>query len=386
MDSDNKSFDVAVIGAGMTGMSTVYHLLKSGLRNLVVLDSGINTASYTCPAVIRGGFPDNYTRLTHAFGHSDARSIWRFGDLALERLRAFLVSEQIPHQNLSSLRLAASLEEEKEMHLAIGQLKADGFDVRQGMPPGKAESEWEAFRLTQVENIGALYVDFGEVAQHLGASSSALTTLQDSVHTLDSGHNGVSIRTRAGRVIDAEFVVLACHFRAKSLVSSLEDVLVPYADQWSEIRTSRVGQLDGLDPYTFAANFRLEWGAFLGDSVVLGGGRYLRKFAGIGAEEAAYQPKIAAHLRALAEMRFPSWKFGSTIREHALVGCSICDEMPLIGPLPGNERIMIATGYMGNGLAMAFTAGSCLADMINQGRSKDLPAILEPRRLRSLHQ
>jgi glycine/D-amino acid oxidase-like deaminating enzyme len=50
----------------------------------------------------------------------------------------------------------------------------------------------------------------------------------------------------------------------------------------------------------------------------------------------------------------------------------------------GEGRILVATGFMGQGLTQGFFAGRCLAELVAHGAAAALPRRLWPERLRSL--
>ena len=62
----------------------------------------------------------------------------------------------------------------------------------------------------------------------------------------------------------------------------------------------------------------------------------------------------------------------------------VVDEGKLIGPMFGQPNILLATGFMGDGLSLGFLAGKCLSELILEGQSTSLPRFLWPERLRSL--
>src|SRR5690242_5879843 len=83
-------FDVAVVGAGITGLSTVLHLNGLGLKNVALIsDKASEPATNTAMGLISGGFADNFTRLSHAHGSGVGGDLWRFGDRAFDALVSF---------------------------------------------------------------------------------------------------------------------------------------------------------------------------------------------------------------------------------------------------------------------------------------------------------
>lgn len=56
------------------------------------------------------------------------------------------------------------------------------------------------------------------------------------------------------------------------------------------------------------------------------------------------------------------------------------DGLPILGFGPGGQRIIFATGFIGLGITMAPAAGVCVADLIAEGSSAQLPAEFDPLR------
>jgi glycine/D-amino acid oxidase-like deaminating enzyme len=49
------------------------------------------------------------------------------------------------------------------------------------------------------------------------------------------------------------------------------------------------------------------------------------------------------------------------------------DKLPLVGPLPGNDRVWLAAGHEGLGITTSLATGALLADLIT-GRTPKIPA------------
>jgi glycine/D-amino acid oxidase-like deaminating enzyme len=114
-----------------------------------------------------------------------------------------------------------------------------------------------------------------------------------------------------------------------------------------------------------------------------GGARYLRKWAGVEAIEAHLDEKITSTVKKRIESLFDV-KLSNPTLQHALLELRACDEIPIIGPMYDDSRVLMAGGYMGSGLTLGCAAGRGLSEFIIEGRSKTVPAIFHPKRLRSL--
>jgi D-amino-acid dehydrogenase len=50
------------------------------------------------------------------------------------------------------------------------------------------------------------------------------------------------------------------------------------------------------------------------------------------------------------------------------------DGKPLIGPVPGSERVVVATGHNMLGLSLAAATGTLVADLVGRGPAAGPPA------------
>ena len=160
--------------------------------------------------------------------------------------------------------------------------------------------------------------------------------------------------------------------------------IVAVADQWTEFQLT-----DSLPPawrnVTFTANHANEWGvAGETNSLRLGGGRYLRPLAGNEALKSETLAKIMVHLSQQLNQTLTFGRDAVPLTSSSAMDIRPCDELPIIGPMFGNGRILLGTGYMGAGLALGFFAGRCLADLITLGHCDALPRSVWPERLRTL--
>jgi glycine/D-amino acid oxidase-like deaminating enzyme len=106
--------------------------------------------------------------------------------------------------------------------------------------------------------------------------------------------------------------------------------------------------------------------------------------AGIGAEEALVDNKITDFLVTRLKETFLGIKDLKVLKTVAGLDCRPCDELPVVGPLFGNSRILLAGGFMGLGISQGLFAGLGLADLVVTGQSVALPRLIYPERLRSL--
>ena len=88
--------DVCVVGAGIAGLSTAYHLAKSG-RSVVVLDRGPIGRGETgrTTAHLSNALDDRYRELERLFGQEGARQAAQSHTAAIDRIEAIVAAEGI---------------------------------------------------------------------------------------------------------------------------------------------------------------------------------------------------------------------------------------------------------------------------------------------------
>jgi glycine/D-amino acid oxidase-like deaminating enzyme len=375
------SFDVAIVGAGITGLSAAWHLQRLGVKKIAVLsDPQLPGESSNNPGLLWGGLFDNYSRITHHHGVELARELWRFGDTSYREVVDFAASHGVPHLTHSRVRLLTSADEVVEATTAVQQLVAAGFPATISK-----ENSGEAYRLQRDSSLGG-WIAPASLLMAL-AHESTVKIFSRRVQELQRDEQGILLVDASGVKLRAQMLILACHLAIGDFLPSFRKILVPVASQWLKCAlTDKVTQKITAKieiGSAFSAHHTYEWGGLLPCALLLGGGNYLRPFAGIGQNVASYEEKIAQHLR-----KYAATLFGLTLEQLPIeasgAGVDIrpCDELPLIGPMYGDNRILLAAGYMGQGLTLGFAAGRCLAELIARGKTTNLPRSLWPERFR----
>lgn len=383
-----SSYQVLIVGAGVTGLSCAFHLKKQGIKSVAVAAAGPPLqAAETAAGLACGGQLDNFTRVSHAHGDDFAAQLWHMGDAGFSSLVAFCQKQKVEIACGDRIRLIVSDPEVAEAEKAVAALRQHNPGVKLINP--QSDSRWRNVFSHRVLSIQ----DEGLAGAILDAKSLLCALEQNSdfqiipnLQQLESSASGISAMTENGDIYRAEIVILACHLDIRSYIPPLRDALVSVADQWGMATLSQP-LTKALRPGTYwSANHTYEWGGLCHESnkMIVGGGRYLRPMAGIEAEAAPYEDKIESHLETQVLKTFLGIDALQTKRGTSGLDCRPCDELPIVGPMFGDQRLLVATGFMGSGLSMGFMAGACLAELIVHGRSPGLPRRLWPERLRSM--
>lgn len=384
MTKPNK-FDVIIVGNGITGLSTAAHLKKCGINNIALCTSDSKkTSNLISPGIFTGGQIDNFTRFSHNYGSEIARQLWEFGDRAYNELLNYCLQNKIEAQTGKKARLITSSSELQEAEIAVAQLLSAGLSAELISPSSSQFSNILTSRVLalQIDGSGGATADSTKILNALAADSEP--ELIGRLVRLEQ-KNSLQVAHTSTGAFEAEMIVLACHLAIGDYLPEVKDALISVADQWSKFSTVNVADSDLKDNLIYSANHTYEWGYLTQTgTMVAGGGRYLRKHAGIEAATADFEQNIETHLLAKFRATFNGISPADCLGQLAALDCRPCDELPIIGPMYGNSRLLLATGYMGNGLALGFYAGRCLAEIIANGTSDLCPRRLHPERLRTL--
>src|SRR5712691_8245859 len=83
--------DVAVVGAGVAGIATAYHLARAGVNTMVVEARTVaEAASGRNAGFLLAGVAENFVAATRRYGEPKALRIWRFTRRTQSLVRALV--------------------------------------------------------------------------------------------------------------------------------------------------------------------------------------------------------------------------------------------------------------------------------------------------------
>lgn len=383
MPPHGDRYDVIVLGTGITGLSTVYHLKQLGVQSIAIAgpDTSFAPTSYLTPGIIFGSPLDNFTRTSHRHGLSHAADLWRYSAFAYDALLLHCSQQGIQHSKGPRLRLITSQTEAHEASLAVQQLQDSGIEAVLRQRPEHCSG---AVYSAQSDGTLGGVIDTQGLLNHLTSILTAVPRLPAVKELVTDADGVVETVCYGGQRCRSELVVVAGHLDIPRLIPGLAPAIVATADQWCQVQFSN-DIPDDLRNLVFTLSHGHIWGAFHGTYAVhIGGAKYLRPLGGMEATEAPVITKINTHLLDQLEANFVGLDNPKIIETKAALDIRPCDELPIIGPMFGDGRVLVACGFMGTGLSWGFFAGKCLADLIISGHAPDLPRSLWPERLRSM--
>ncbi|HZL89657.1 MAG TPA: FAD-dependent oxidoreductase [Pirellulaceae bacterium] len=362
--------DVAIVGGGITGLTAARWLKEMGKRVAVIegLEIGAGTTGFTT-GHLDASTDEPLARMISNFGEQAAREViaasrdainqiesWcsEAGDCEFARLPSFQYTES-----------PAGMEALRAQGAAARRLGLRASLVQHVPLPFACAG---AVRIDQQGRLHSLrYLHHLAKEVHGGGCAVFENT---SARPPEEGQRS-KVETSGGKVT-ADSVFVATHSPFLG-ISSLEFRVYPYQSYVIGVQVEdHVPDFlfwDDGDPYHYV---RLASAAE--PSLVLIGGEDHKT------GEERDERKCYEALEQYAHDRF---NVRSVEHRWSAQHYIPADGLPLVGRVPGNEHIYVATGFAGTGLTLGTVAGKLVANLI-MGRSDPLAEILNPGRLTPL--
>jgi gamma-glutamylputrescine oxidase len=358
IDSDPQGeVDVAVIGAGITGVSCALALARGGLRVRVHDARGISegASGRNGGFALRGGAA-RYDVARETYGAEAAKELWQRTETALIRLEAVAGDD---FRRTGSLRLAADDEERDDIRLEYEALNEDGFaaEWRDELPHLRPEFRGAIFHAPD----GSLQP--GRFVRHLAALAAA-----EGVGFQE--HHRVASLDELG----AEQIVIATDGSGRGLLPELDDALWPARGQ--VVTTEPLGEQLFACPHYARHGFDY-WQQLADGRIVLGGFRDFSILTEMTDDETTTEPIQEALDAFLVELLGYMPKV--THRWAGIFGLTQ-DLLPLVGRVPGHDGTWMAAGYSGHGNVLGFMCGELVAAAM-LGEDDALLELFSPARL-----
>jgi gamma-glutamylputrescine oxidase len=363
--SKPQEFDIVIVGAGITGLSTAYWLEKEdpNLKIAIVEKnrmgfgaSGRNAGFVTCGSV------EHFNRMISKHGLEQAVEIWKFSETNLSLLKEEIVqnnAEKIQFEHKGAFSLVAQPNEFDELK------KCSDIMTSLKIPTEIVEGNDVERRLGAINFVGGI--------KYLGDASTnpvALLQLMKSkikapifegveVNRIETAGDGNKVlKTDKGDFISS-MVVLALNGYSCHLHPYFQDKIYPTRAQC--LMTEAVPRFMEGPCY---ANFYLDYFRQLpSGELLIGGFRQLEKATEVGISDHITEI-IQNSLHDFVKTYLPKLsKAAVTHRWSGVMGFSK-DGEPMVGSIPEDPAIFFAGGYTGHGIGLAFNTSKTLVDLI----------------------
>ncbi len=351
-------FDVAIVGAGVTGCACALMLAEAGLRVRIVDARHVaEGASGRNGGFALRGTASPYDQVVADLGREKALELWQWTEAELTVLGEHSGDA---FRRLGSLRLAADAEEREDLREEVEALWADGIDAEWIDAPG-----------------GLLSERFTAALRHPtdAALQPARMVRRLASRAAEAGAEIVECRRVADRAeLDADAVVVATDGYPSGLLGELEGLIVPTRGQViaTEPLAERLFDVPHYGRHGFDYWHQTEDGR-----IVAGGFRDVSLEREFTAEEALttdVQQALSGFVNGLVgrELRVD-------YRWAGIFGL-VLDFLPVVGKVPGEAGMWVAGGYSGHGNVLGFACGRLVARAI-LGDRDPLLELFEPARL-----
>src|SRR5688572_13603715 len=364
-----KIYDVVIVGGGITGISTAYHLQKAGM-NCLLLEAHelcFGTTGGTT-AHINSLLDVPYSTIEKNFSKEKSRLVAESVKEAVNTIRDTVYKNNIDCDfKTTSATLFAQTDKQKDELDKISTATGDAgikndFINKISIPIKflKAMQVDEQAKFNPVRYVYSLAKEFEK--------AGGVIFQQCRFVSADENEN-VSIETSNGKY-SGRFLIYATHIPPG--VNLLHFRCVPMRSYAMAVTLKNEEYPEDLlydmyDPYNYYRSQKID-----GRNYFIVGGKDHKT---AHEENQGYRfLELEAHIRKYFEVKEVVYKWSSQYYESP-------DGLPYVGQLPGHEKIYVATGFGGNGMPYSTVAALILTKMITNQDSpyKDL---YDPNRLK----
>jgi glycine/D-amino acid oxidase-like deaminating enzyme/nitrite reductase/ring-hydroxylating ferredoxin subunit len=372
--------DVAIVGAGITGLSAALLLKRAGLRVAVLEAATVaGDVSGHTTAHLTAAIDTRYSTLRRAFGQRGAWLAAQSSVAAIDQIAAFVDELQIAcdFARVPGYLYSESADDLRELERELVAAREAGLRVnwvqRAPLPftsEGAVQFEQQA-QFNPAPYLAAL-------ARAVAGEGSQVFEGSRVQHVESATQRQVLVRSASGEV-HAPALILATHAPIHD-PGFLQDLLLiqskvsPYRSYVLAARLRDREPPRGLfwdtdDPYHYIRAAHDEHGPL----VIVGGEDHR---TGEQSDTEACFERLEAYTRERFPVAQIAYRWSSQWYEPA-------DGLPYIGKTPLPSPIWIATGYSGNGMTFGTLAGMLLAEQV-QGRSSAWSELYAANRVKPL--
>ncbi len=360
-----RIYDIIIVGAGISGLSTAYWLNKEdpSLKIAIIEKarltygaSGRNAGFITCGSV------EHFNRMINKHGIEQATEIWKFSETNLKLLEQEIIEDQaaaLGFEKNGAYSLAAQeneFEELKNVSRIMSDLK---------IPTEIYNADQIRERVGATNFVGGIkYLDDASVNpvalmnRMYSKVKADLFELTEAIGIEQTSEGTRVLKTDNGD-FEAPMIAINLNGYSSTLHPWFKDKIFPTRAQC--LMMEKVPRFMEGPCY---ANFYLDYFRQTPTGeLLIGGFRQIEKDTEVGFSDHITE-LIQTALHDFVRTHLPQFKDSKvTHRWSGLMGFSK-DGEPMIGSIPDDQQVFFAGGYTGHGIGLAFHTGKCLTDLI----------------------
>lgn len=345
--SANGSYDVVIVGAGLSGALVASTLAAEG-QHVVVLEAAqsLGGTMRRQPGLAMLGTPTPFVELIDDVGTEKAHTLWELTSDNLVRLEILLDQLGVASSKSGSLRLAADPRQSETFRASAEQLRTYGYDVT--LEDGNQYED-----LVALNTRDDLLFDPRDLIARLLDQENIILELGVEVHTTKDRPDGSVAVWAHNQYLWADKVVFANGIHVTRFNSQLAEELRPVA-----VHTVVLNNVPALDR-----------------PLVLDSGH----ICFLPYEDRGYltgwdtdETELIERLSAVGDQLCPDAIVDE--RFTTRIACT-SDHLPIVGQMPGAPKLSFINGLGPFGLNLAMVATEELAALILEDRAPELFSI-----------
>ncbi len=369
--SADQTYDVAIVGGGITGISTALQLQKAG-KKCVVIEAhnlGFGTTGGTT-AHINTFFDTPYSRIIKNFNKDDALMVARSARRAIDLIKTNISQYNIDcnFKELPGYLFSINEQQSKELEQIVEDCKQVGVKANiinttiLPIPYLKIAIFENQAQFNPIDYLYGMAKAFEDLGGAIIQNNRVLNTDENSV---------IDIETEKG-IIKASNLVYATHVPPG--VNLLHFRCAPYRSYAMAVKLNNEKDYpdavayDMNDPYHYYRTQMVD-----GESYFIVGGED-HKTAHEENTESRFR-RLESHIRSYFNIKEVSYKWSSQYFEST-------DGIAYIGNLPAHrDNVYVATGFGGNGMLYGSFSALLLTELILHG-SSEYGELFDPNRIK----
>lgn len=365
---NDTEIDILVIGGGITGVSTAYHLGKSGANVILIEENqlcGGTTGNTTGKITIQHGII--YSRLYNTLGVDTAKMYAQSNQLAVDFVKRIVRTEKLDcnlEENTACV-FASSKEQIEFVENEYKTAKIIGIDAEYienaNFPPNNFamtsfKNQLVFHSVRYIEELARLVTQLGvKIYEHTKA-----VKVEDKSSIKDDGYIYVTLENQ--KVIKAKHVVLATQF-------PIYEGLDLYFTRLYPKRTYGIAATH-KNQVSFTDNCYINAGD-PGRSIRthFENGKHVLIVVGEG-HTTSRSDDMQVHFENLKDYAHKLVGDCDVVAKWSAQDYKTPDDMPYIGRITKGSNIFVGTGYGKWGLSLGTLAGMIISDIIINGNSK----------------